>query len=277
MNAPVQGGLPKVTEVASQILKTAVSSDPRTIGENSSVWDCKQLARHLEQQGCEKVSRETIRRQLHHLNFRIVRPVLSVKSPDPQYQDKASKLLALQKQAQRGEIILLYEDEVDLKRLPGLLGCWTERGQQIKVTTPPDNQKRYGFGAVNYISGKTIYLTSERKNSLGFEALLEEIVKTYPHQEETDPKIVLVIDNFKIHYSKVALAALERHKEKLEIFRLPTYAPELNLIERVWKYMRRRVTHNHLFATIALLVQSVEAFFRNLDHKTVLSILGHSG
>ncbi|OJV96487.1 MAG: hypothetical protein BGO39_12125 [Chloroflexi bacterium 54-19] len=210
------------------------------------MWDCASLAHQLVKQGNAKVSRETVRRHLHELNFRIVRPVLSVKSPDPDYRVKAAKLLELQAQAAKGQIVLLYEDEVDLKHLPGVIGCWTERGKQHKVPTPADNQKRYGFGAVEYRTGRVIYSTSEHKNSAGFEALLEQIVATDRYQpaqgaEKPPPKIVLVIDNFKIHHSKLSLAALERHKDQLEMFRLPVYAPELNLIERVWKYMRRTV------------------------------------
>jgi putative transposase len=276
MNALAQGDHPKVNEVANQILKQAVSQPPRAVSENSSVWDCNQLANYLEKKGCAKVSRETVRRHLHHLNFRVVRPVLSVKSPDPEYTAKAEKLTELQEQAARGEIILLYQDEVDLKRLPGLIGGWTERGKQLKVPTPADNQKRYGFGAVNYPTGETIYCTSERKNSLGFEALLEKIMANYSVEPVAIPKIVLVIDNFRIHHSKLSLAVLERHKDHLEVFKLPTYSPQLNLIERLWKFMRRKVTHNHLFVSIEQLVEAVETFFHHLSHQTVLSILGHS-
>ena len=41
--------------------------------------------------------------------------------------------------------------------LPGVIGCWTKRGQQRKVPTPGRSQKRYGFGAVNWASSEMIY------------------------------------------------------------------------------------------------------------------------
>ena len=136
MNASEKFDRPKVSEVAKEILKEAVNQNPRAVSENSSVWDCNQLANYLEKKGCAKVSRETVKRHLHHLNFRVVRPVLSGKSPDPKYTVKAEKLSELQEQAERGEIILLYQDEVEMTRLPGLIGGWTERGKQLKVPTP---------------------------------------------------------------------------------------------------------------------------------------------
>ncbi len=76
-----------------------------------------------------------------------MRPVLSINGPDPQYALKVAQLQTLKEQAQRGEIILLFEDEVDLTLLPGVIGCWTKRGQQRRVPTPGKSQKRYGLDA----------------------------------------------------------------------------------------------------------------------------------
>ncbi len=58
---------------------------------------------------------------------------------------------------------------------------------------------------------------------------------------------------------------------------LPTYSPKLNLIERLWKHLRRKVTHNHLFDGIANLVAAVEKFFTDLDGRRseVLSVIGN--
>jgi transposase len=71
---------------------------------------------------------------------------------------------------------------------------------------------------------------------------------------------------------------LERYADRLIICPLPTYAPKLNVIELLWKYLRRKVTHNHLFASVAALTEAVEMFFAELDHQpaTVLSVIGCS-
>ena len=58
---------------------------------------------------------------------------------------------------------------------------------------------------------------------------------------------------------------------------LPTYSPKLNLIELLWKHLRRKVTHNHLFESITKPFEAVEAFFLRLDHHLaeVLSVIGN--
>jgi transposase len=44
-------------------------------------------------------------------------------------------------------------------------------------------------------------------------------------------KVFLILDNLKVHHSKVVKAWLEKHREKIEAFYLPSYSPELNPYE----------------------------------------------
>jgi putative transposase len=212
------------------------------------------------------------------LGYRIVRPVLSIASPDPDYAGKAESLEQLKEQARRGEIILLFEDEVDLNLLPGVIGCWTKCGQQRKVPTPGQNVKRYGFGAVNFMTGQVTHHIGEHKDSDGFILLVEQIVQTYcPGETWHGPKVRLVIDNYIIHRSQKTTAVLTKYADRLCVVALPTYSPKLNLIERLWKHLRRKVTHNHLFQCITDLIAAVEQFLTDLNkHRAeVLSVIGN--
>ncbi len=71
---------------------------------------------------------------------------------------------------------------------------------------------------------------------------------------------------------------LERYADRLTVAPLPTYSPKLNLIELLWKYLRHKVTHNHLFDSVNTLVEAVEASFAGLDSHPVevLSVIGCS-
>ncbi len=171
----------------------------------------------------------------------------------------------------------LFEDEIDLHRLPGISGCWTKRGTQRNVATPGQNQKRYGFGAVNMLTGALTRLMRERKNSDSFCALLDQIVQQYCTGDTwVGPKVVLVVDNYIIHRSKRTQRTVNQYADRLVMCGLPTYAPQLNVIELLWKHLRRRVTHNDLFESVAALVAAVEQFFGEIDHQptTVLSVIG---
>ena len=84
-----------------------MEGDPREQGQPFSVWSCQDLALHLLSKGFLRVSDETIRRHLQRLDYRIVRPVLSISSPDPGYEEKAAYLEVLKEQARQGQIVLL--------------------------------------------------------------------------------------------------------------------------------------------------------------------------
>lgn len=273
------GGHPKVATPYKEALQQAVETAPRALGQATSSWTCGALAAYLVAQGHVGVSDEPVRRHLHALDYAVIRPVLSVRSPDSQYAEKVAVLRAYEAQAACGEVTLLFEDEVDLHVLPGIAGSWTKRGTQRKVPTPGTNQKRYGFGAVNVVTGAITRLVCERKNSDSFCALLEALVAAYcPGESWGGPKLVLVVDNFIIHRSKATKRLLERYADRLVLCELPTYAPQLNVIEVLWKHLRRKVTHNHLFASMTALVAAVEQFFTDLDRQpvTVLSIIGRA-
>ena len=267
------GVLPKVNGHCEAALKKLVEQEPRKAGYSFSTWTCADLLRELIWKGFEAVSCETIRTHLHTLGYRVRRPVLNIASPDPDYQQKVKKLEKYQKQAKNGEILLYYQDEIDLHLLPGILRCWTLQGVQRKVPTPGVNQKRYGFGAVNYVSGQTVHRIEEHKNSAGFCAFIEQFMHTMTQAPDYHgQKIVLVVDNFIIHHSRKTQEFLEKYTDQLILFMLPTYSPWLNLIERLWKHLRRKVTHNHLFANIAELVKAVCSFLDTLNASPLLTL-----
>jgi len=267
------GVVPKVNGRCEAALKRLVEQEPRQAGYPFSTWTCAELVHELAKKGFARVNRETIRVHLHTLGYRVLRPVLSIASPDPDYARKVKRLEKYKKQAKNGEILLYFQDEIDLNLLPGILRCWTLRGSQRKVMTPGLNQKRYGFGAVNYRSGRNLYRIEEHKNSAGFCAFVEQFMQTVTQSPDyAGQKIVLVVDNFIIHHSQKTLKFLEPYADQLILFALPTYSPWLNLIELLWKHLRRKVTHNHLFQTISKLVQAVRSFLNALNQNPTLTL-----
>jgi transposase len=70
--------------------------------------------------------------------------------------------------------------------------------------------------------------------------------------------VVLLIDNAPWHRGRLIDEALAENPH-LQFKRLPAYSPQLNPIERFWKVLRRRATHNRLFDTLADLKRSLRA------------------
>lgn len=83
------------------------------------------------------------------------------------------------------------------------------------------------------------------------------------HVARLDPadrhkRVVLIIDNAPWHRGEPIDRALADCPH-LEFYRLPSYSPQLNVIERFWKLLRRRATHNRLFDSLGDLKRSLRA------------------
>ena len=88
------------------------------------------------------------------------------------------------------------------------------------------------------------------------------------------PDVVITIDNAPWHRGAGVEQVLAAHPH-LHLYRLPSYSPQLNVIERFWRVLRRRATHNRLFASMAALRTTLRnnlSYFQTMKQK-VLSLI----
>jgi transposase len=170
--------------------------------------------------------------------------------------------------------------------VPTLAAALGVKGHRPTVGTRDCKDLLYLFGVVNLVSGavhgNTLESPKDAKKRTGksknrrmqeaFAAHLRHFGRVYP--AERHPRVALVIDNAPWHRGRPIDDAL-RENPHLEFKRLPSYSPQLNPIERLWKNLRRRATHNRLFDTLADLKASLRAslcYFQTMRQK-VKSIL----
>ena len=79
---------------------------------------------------------------------------------------------------------------------------------------------------------------------------------------KTRKKFVLVLDNASSHKSNKVTEFVEKHRKRLELLFLPPYSPELYPVERVWKNLRYRVTHNTFFENLTALENAVIEYLK---------------
>ena len=98
---------------------------------------------------------------------------------------------------------------------------------------------------MNPISGQIVISFAEKGNSTTFKKHLKKVIKSF-----RDEKLIIVLDNVKYHHAKKLKPFLEQNRKRLELMFLPPYSPDLNPIERVWWFMRKKITHNRYLHTL---------------------------
>jgi transposase len=154
--------------------------------------------------------------------------------------------------------------------VPTLTATLGVKGHRPVVGTRDCKHLLYVFAVVNLITAALHTNTLEsprdakrktgksksRRLQEGFAAHLRHVGRAYP--AAAHPRVVLLIDNAPWHAGEPVREALADNPH-LELKRLPSYSPQLNPIERFWKVLRRRATHNRLFDTLTDLKGSIRA------------------
>jgi hypothetical protein len=124
--------------------------------------------------------------------------------------DRIGLRLQLRKrQAEAGDIVLLYGDESEALTHPYLARAWARSGADLRVPAPGQAKKVAMLGSLDHVTRQLIVHTSPTKRSTDFVAHLEQLDRLYgPMPGRQIKPVVLVEDNGPIHVSKLSRAAL---------------------------------------------------------------------
>jgi len=118
---------------------------------------------------------------------------------------------------------------------------WIKKGQTKYLKTNNGRQRTNINGALNLKTKELVYVEDERINSQTMIALLVLILK-----KQKQGKIYIVLDNARYYHSKIVKAFLKEHPRIILKF-LPPYSPNLNIIERLWKILKKKVVYNKFY------------------------------
>jgi hypothetical protein len=198
-------------------------------------------------------------------------PDATLADPDELWPEDLPRLLGLLAEAD-----LYLQDEVELALHPTLTRVWSRvgRGGQRLVQAPGDNAKRYGFGLVDWREGHLDFSLAEGRRAAPLCVALRRAVE----RSQARGRIAMVIlDNLGIHTpkgSRLLRALLEELGERLVLVYTPTYDPDANRIEWLWRSLRRAVTHTHQRRSLGELLADAEQWARTISPAEVLSQIG---
>lgn len=200
-------------------------------------------------------------RLLHRHELHIRSAQVRQHSPDPEYVPKLEHLLACLREAAMHpqEVVLLFVDEMGYYRWPKEGRAWGPAAPEsapLAEREGPNNKQWRVIGALNALNGRVDYLDAY---IIGREKVIkfyQQLVAAYPKAR----RIYVVQDNWSIHTHPDVQSALAGMVQ-IEVVWLPTYAPWLNPIEKLWRWLREQVlTLHRLAGDWQLLRERVNAF-----------------
>ena len=118
---------------------------------------------------------------------------------------------------------------------------WIKKGQTKHLKTNNGRKRTNINGALNLSTKELVYVEDERINSQTMIALLTLIL-----DKQKEGKIYIILDNAGYYHSIVVKEFLKENPRIVLKF-LPPYSPNLNIIERLWKILKKKVVYNKFY------------------------------
>lgn len=139
-----------------------------------------------------------------------------------------------------------------------LLGYgWIKKGKEKFVKANTGRERVNLNGAYNTEENKIIVREDESINAQSTVALLKQIL-----HEQSQGILYVILDNARYYHSKYVKEFLEKNT-RIKFVYLPPYSPNLNLIERLWKLMKKKVAYNKYYEKFSVFRENIMMFFQN--------------
>ena len=262
-----RGRPPKLTESQRKELKALVLEGPEAAGYQSACWTSAMIADLIHLRFKVEYNPRYICHLLSALGLSYQRAKFST---DHLGGDTAIAWLEevwpeIVRLAEEKHGLILFGDEASFAQWGSLSYTWALKGVQPTVPTCGIRKAYRVFGLFAPFAGPSqgrfvAKGTSGKLNSESYQAFLAWAL------DQVAGFLILIQDNASYHTSGPVQDFVRAHADRLAVYQLPPYSPELNPIERVWKKAKKG-THLRYFPTFASLVSRVEQTLTDLASK----------
>jgi transposase len=205
---------------------------------------------------------------LHRLGYSYKKPKLVPGKADAIAQEEFIELYNKIKETKGANDIIYFMDGTHPQHNSVAAYGWIKKGKVKELKSNTGRQRLNINGAINIETLSTVVDYGDSINAQSTVSLLKKLELKHPDAEV----IYTICDNARYYRSKMVQEYVEKSKIKLEF--LPPYSPNLNLIERLWKYFHKKVLYNKYYETFGEFKKACKSFFRRIKrYKEDLSSL----
>ncbi|BAU65200.1 hypothetical protein STA3757_25790 [Stanieria sp. NIES-3757] len=155
--------------------------------------------------------------------------------------------------------------KLDERLLPYLPYAWQEKNQKIEVPSQPSKR----LNVLGFLTRQNELEAYTFECSIHSDVVIACLDKFC---EKLTKKTVLIMDNSSIHQNRFLWDKEEEWSKKgLEIFFLPSYSPQLNIIEIFWRFIKYQWLETNAYESYSTLVKAVENILINFGTKYTIN------
>jgi len=169
------------------------------------------------------------------------------------------------------DALILFGDEASFAQWGSLSYTWALKGHQPTVQTSGKRKAYKVFGLIDYFSGRFLWKgQTGRFNAESYALFLSDVLA------QTKQHVILIQDGAKYHTSRLMTAFFAAHSDRVTKYQLPSYSPDFNPIEFLWKKVKKQATHLTYFPDFEVLIEKVDAALLRFAHMPdeITSLMG---
>ncbi len=195
---------------------------------------------------------------LHRLKFVYKKPFLVPGKANANKQEQFLEELRKLEAEIAEEDQIIYMDGVHPQHNSKPAYGWFKKGVERILKSNSGRERININGALNIDDLEVLINVSDSVNAQSTISLLQDLEKKYPYAK----RIIVICDNARYYKSQAVTEYLKQ--SRIELRFLPPYSPNLNLIERLWRFMNKKVRDNKYYEKFKEFENAIFSFFKNI-------------
>ncbi len=224
--------------------------------EDHLLPDAKSVIAHIARQYGSHYSVSGVTDLLHRLGFSYKKPTHVPGKQDPEKQRAFLKDYERLKARKGKNDPVYFADATHPQHNSVPAYGWIKRGQEKELKANCGRQRLNINGAINI---ETLEPVTGFYDTINADSTIDLFTKIEAKHPEAKT-IYIIADNARYYHSRLLKAYLEG--TKIQLIYLPPYSPNLNLIERYWKFFKKKIQNNRYVETFDEFKQVCKSFFQ---------------
>ena len=266
LTRPHPGRPAELLEEELLLLDDLIDAGAAASGFPNDLWDARRVAAVIRSHFGISYHPHHVAKLLRARGFSVQKPqrLLALADAAEQYRWETETKWEIERRAVRKTATVFFEDEMTLATQSTSGRTWSRVGRTPEHKTFGRHRGVKAFGAV---SGAGLFRYRVQLSYFSQETFRAFLVA---FRSSTDGYLILIIDGAPYHQGEAVTDFIQDPRNEMELYRLPSYSPELNPQEHVWKVFRKQYAHNRSFFSTSETLTAARSGFRSLQQSSGL-------